>query len=171
MLSILATILSWDDAEREKAGLQKVGKGKAPPIRRKSSHKDAERSAEEEAAMNEVSDLRRRRARPGMVAVLSHAVLFESLCRVFAQRGLTRPSSSFTVAQRCRPPVSRYQVAPTLHPVLTQQLRPQHACPLPKRSAFPQNVDGLERLVIWRTWSIARHGQKSQLRPVGGHGG
>lgn len=55
MLSILATILSWDDAEREKAGLQKVGKGKAPLIRRKSSAKDVERSAEEEAAMNEVS--------------------------------------------------------------------------------------------------------------------
>jgi hypothetical protein len=55
MLSILATILSWDDGEREKAGLQKVGKGKAPPMRRKGSTKDVERSAEEEAAMNEVS--------------------------------------------------------------------------------------------------------------------
>ena len=55
MLSILSTILSWDDSEREKAGLQKVGKGKAPMIRRKSSSKVQERSAEEEAAMNEVS--------------------------------------------------------------------------------------------------------------------
>jgi hypothetical protein len=55
MLSILSTILSWDDSEREKAGLQKVGKGKAPPMRRKGSAKDVERSAEEEAAMNEVS--------------------------------------------------------------------------------------------------------------------
>jgi hypothetical protein len=55
MLSILSTILSWDDSEREKAGLQKVGKGKAPPMRRKGSTKDVERSVEEEAAMNEVS--------------------------------------------------------------------------------------------------------------------
>lgn len=55
MLSILSTILSWDDSEREKAGLQKVGKGKAPMIRRKSSNQVKERSAEEEAAMNEVS--------------------------------------------------------------------------------------------------------------------
>jgi hypothetical protein len=60
MLSLLATILSWTDAEREKAGLQRIGGGKpAPPgkmVRKGSAKKDGEeRSAEEEAAMNEVS--------------------------------------------------------------------------------------------------------------------
>lgn len=55
MLNILSTILSWDDTDREKAGLQRIG-GKAdkPKLGRKGSGK-AERSAEEEAAMNEVS--------------------------------------------------------------------------------------------------------------------
>lgn len=56
MLSLLATILSWDDAEREKAGLQRQGavgggKGKAST----GKGKEIEKSAEEEAAMNEVS--------------------------------------------------------------------------------------------------------------------
>lgn len=57
MLSLLATILSWDDAEREKAGLQRQAaagggsKGKASA----SKGKETEKSAEEEAAMNEVS--------------------------------------------------------------------------------------------------------------------
>ncbi|OXB38407.1 hypothetical protein LQV05_002773 [Cryptococcus neoformans] len=55
MLSLLATILSWDDAEREKAGLQRQGavggggKGKAST----GKGKETEKSAEEEAAMNE----------------------------------------------------------------------------------------------------------------------
>lgn len=57
MLSLLSTILSWDDAEREKAGLQRVGNagGKTVPkgAKTKGSKQD-ERSAEEEAAMNEV---------------------------------------------------------------------------------------------------------------------
>ncbi|WWC60507.1 uncharacterized protein I303_103080 [Kwoniella dejecticola CBS 10117] len=55
MLSLLSTILSWDDNEREKAGLQRKGgtnlnvesKG------RRASGKEKERTAEEEAAMNE----------------------------------------------------------------------------------------------------------------------
>lgn len=58
MLSILSTILGWDDTEREKAGLQRTGgKVPAPRIRRKASGMSPggiERTAEEEAAMNEV---------------------------------------------------------------------------------------------------------------------
>ena len=65
MLNILATILSWDDAEREKAGLQRMGTGGAgtgpgagadgrPKMGRKGSEVVEGRSAEEEAAMNEV---------------------------------------------------------------------------------------------------------------------
>lgn len=57
MLALLATILSWDDAEREKAGLQRQGAvgggGKGKTI--KGKDKESEKSAEEEAAMNEVS--------------------------------------------------------------------------------------------------------------------
>lgn len=62
MLNILATILSWDDVEREKAGLQRVGTGspasgaaagERPKMGRKGSEVEG-RSAEEEAAMNEV---------------------------------------------------------------------------------------------------------------------
>ncbi|KAE8539977.1 hypothetical protein D1P53_003915 [Cryptococcus gattii VGV] len=55
MLALLATILSWDDAEREKAGLQRQGAvgggGKGKAI--KGKDKESEKSAEEEAAMNE----------------------------------------------------------------------------------------------------------------------
>ncbi|RSH92703.1 hypothetical protein EHS25_008148 [Saitozyma podzolica] len=62
MLNLLSTILGWDDREREKAGLQRTdpkagGKGKAqankPGVARKDSQGREERSAEEEAAMNE----------------------------------------------------------------------------------------------------------------------
>ena len=52
MLSLLSTILSWDDSERERAGLQRGAK-RPPQQRRKSS---APRTAEDEAAqaaMNE----------------------------------------------------------------------------------------------------------------------
>lgn len=58
MLSLLATILSWNDAEREKAGLQRVGASGTPGKggdKGKGKGKQNERSAEEEAAMNEVS--------------------------------------------------------------------------------------------------------------------
>ena len=58
MLSLLSTILSWDDTEREKAGLQRIGIGGAAGVKspvEKSKGKRSERSAEEEAAMNEVS--------------------------------------------------------------------------------------------------------------------
>lgn len=94
MLSILATILSWDDGEREKAGLQKVGKGKAPPMRRKGSTKDVERSAEEEAAMNEVSF-------SSATMTILMIVLFESIRRVPTQRVVSGTSSSFTFASSC----------------------------------------------------------------------
>ncbi|ORY24667.1 hypothetical protein BCR39DRAFT_566528 [Naematelia encephala] len=60
MLSLLSTILSWDDAEREKAGLQRMGGSSASGTKspggknaRRESSKGKERSAEEEAAMNE----------------------------------------------------------------------------------------------------------------------
>ena len=60
MLNILATILSWDDVERDKAGLQRTGTGSGsgaggerPKVGRKGSEVEG-RSAEEEAAMNEV---------------------------------------------------------------------------------------------------------------------
>jgi hypothetical protein len=62
MLSLLSTILGWDDREREKAGLQRIDQkgakqksGAKPGMRRKDSAGREERSAEEEAAMNEVS--------------------------------------------------------------------------------------------------------------------
>lgn len=54
MLSILSTILGWDDSEREKAGLQRSAN--APKPSRRKSAAQGERSAEEEAAMNEVRD-------------------------------------------------------------------------------------------------------------------
>ncbi len=58
MLTLLSTILSWDDFEREKAGLQRVGVqgGAKSTANEKGKKKDrrGERSAEEEAAMNEV---------------------------------------------------------------------------------------------------------------------
>ena len=58
MLSLLSTILSWDDTEREKAGLQRVGNAGGKTVSKGSKGKGSkqeERSAEEEAAMNEVS--------------------------------------------------------------------------------------------------------------------
>jgi hypothetical protein len=56
MLSLLSTILQWNDIEREKAGLQRINKAKPKDKQvRRDSAKGEERSAEEEAAMNEVS--------------------------------------------------------------------------------------------------------------------
>lgn len=58
MLSLLATVLQWDDVEREKAGLQRIGGGKGEKNKtRKKSKVPDERSAEEQAAMNEVSTM------------------------------------------------------------------------------------------------------------------
>jgi len=59
MLSLLSTILSWNDVEREKAGLQRVLTVKSGTPAEKGKRKDVrgERSAEEEAAMNEVGFL------------------------------------------------------------------------------------------------------------------
>lgn len=61
MLSLLSTILSWDDNEREKAGLQRSGNtgkaGSKPASDKGKSRAKNERSAEEEAAMNEVRGL------------------------------------------------------------------------------------------------------------------
>ncbi|WVQ70985.1 hypothetical protein IAR50_000510 [Cryptococcus sp. DSM 104548] len=56
ILSLLSTILSWDDAEREKAGLQRqgaAGKSAAKSGEGKKARQETEKSAEEEAAMNE----------------------------------------------------------------------------------------------------------------------
>ncbi|WWC88099.1 uncharacterized protein L201_003003 [Kwoniella dendrophila CBS 6074] len=55
MLSLLSTILSWDDNEREKAGLQRKGVNNltVESKGRRASGKEKERTAEEEAAMNE----------------------------------------------------------------------------------------------------------------------
>ncbi|TYJ57564.1 hypothetical protein B9479_001646 [Cryptococcus floricola] len=56
ILSLLSTILSWDDTEREKAGLQRqgvTGKSGARGGEDKKKRQDTEKSAEEEAAMNE----------------------------------------------------------------------------------------------------------------------
>lgn len=57
MLQLLSTILGWDDAEREKAGLQR--QAKRPQQRRKSSSKETSQADEE---MNEVSVRGARRA-------------------------------------------------------------------------------------------------------------
>ncbi|WVW80348.1 hypothetical protein I302_102328 [Kwoniella bestiolae CBS 10118] len=79
MLSLLSTILSWDDNEREKAGLQRKGgtnlavEGKG----RKAGGKEKERTAEEEAAMNE-----------------SFSNLFVEFLLKEASQGQSRPSVS-----------------------------------------------------------------------------
>lgn len=56
MLSLLATVLQWDDTEREKAGLQRIGgkAGQKQEKKKSTSKVQDERSAEEQAAMNEV---------------------------------------------------------------------------------------------------------------------
>ncbi|ORX35429.1 hypothetical protein BD324DRAFT_582277 [Kockovaella imperatae] len=53
MLSILATILSWDDTEREKAGLQRIDKGAPRAKVEKGKARQGEKSAEDAAALNE----------------------------------------------------------------------------------------------------------------------
>lgn len=79
MLSLLSTILGWDDTEREKAGLQRSSN--APKPSRRKSSVQGERSAEEEAAMNEVSDRNDNTLT---------SVLLQPLCRVSSQRGFAR---------------------------------------------------------------------------------
>jgi hypothetical protein len=120
MLNLLSTILGWDDREREKAGLQRTdpkagGKGKAqankPGIARKDSQGREERSAEEEAAMNEVSGLGAGAGPTGLTvdphasspcAVLTrHLVLLQSVRRVPAQRSL--PRTAHSTRPRVRP--------------------------------------------------------------------
>lgn len=71
MLSLLSTILSWDDEEREKAGLQRAPKGKG---RRTSAVKEPE-----DDAMSEVS----RERSPALTPVLLQLV-----CRVPPQRSV-----------------------------------------------------------------------------------
>ncbi|WRT65903.1 uncharacterized protein IL334_002854 [Kwoniella shivajii] len=78
MLSLLSTILSWDDNEREKAGLQrKGGTNLAVETKGRKSGKEKERTAEEEAAMNE-----------------SFSNLFVEFLLKEASQGQTRPSIS-----------------------------------------------------------------------------
>ncbi|OCF56634.1 hypothetical protein L486_05487 [Kwoniella mangroviensis CBS 10435] len=79
MLSLLSTILSWDDNEREKAGLQRKG-GTNLAVEskgRRVSGKEKERTAEEEAAMNE-----------------SFSNLFVEFLLKEASQGQSRPSVS-----------------------------------------------------------------------------
>lgn len=87
MLSLLSTILSWDDAEREKAGLQRMGAtgtpSKSATSKGKGKAKQNERSAEEEAAMNEANFLV---LFPKETQSLTSAVIQQPLCRVPAQR-------------------------------------------------------------------------------------
>lgn len=87
MLSLLSTILAWDDTEREKAGLQRIGASAGSssaksPVEKKKGGRGQERSAEEEAAMNEVSSfviLRHDRH-----AFNARIVLLKSLCGISA---------------------------------------------------------------------------------------
>ena len=59
MLSILATILSWDDPERERAGLRRIDKGTvSKKVDKGKGRSQGERSAEDAAALNEVSHSR-----------------------------------------------------------------------------------------------------------------
>ena len=137
MLSILSTILSWDDSEREKAGLQKVGKGKAPPMRRKGSTKDVERSAEEEAAMNEVSPNYMTKVDLLMVVIL------KPVCRVPHERVITGASPCFPLAPTWRFAFTRCQVT-RLHIVLANELWSHNACT--RQRAPPSHVFGFEHI-------------------------
>jgi hypothetical protein len=114
MLSILSTILSWDDSEREKAGLQKVGKGKAPPMRRKGSAKDVERSAEEEAAMNEVSH----QARGGALLMI---VILKLVCRVLDERVVPGTGSRFSFSSTWGLAFTWYQISTWLYTILANE--------------------------------------------------
>jgi hypothetical protein len=114
MLSILSTILSWDDSEREKAGLQKVGKGKAPPMRRKGSAKDVERSAEEEAAMNEVSTYSSKSASL-MIVIL------KLVCRVLDERVFPGSGSRFSFSPTWRLAFTWCQIAACILTVLANE--------------------------------------------------
>lgn len=74
MLNILSTILTWDDSDREKAGLKRIGKDTdRPKMGRKGSGR-GERSVEEEAAMNEVS----------VTLIWLTVVILKPLCRILA---------------------------------------------------------------------------------------
>jgi hypothetical protein len=120
MLSILATILSWDDSEREKAGLQKVGKGKPAPMRRRST-KDVERSAEEEAAMNEVS------FSPSTVDMWLIIVILEPVCRVLAQGVFAGTGKGIAVSSSWRSPFTRGKTF-FVHIILTYEFWTNDSC-------------------------------------------
>ena len=120
MLSILATILSWDDPERERAGLRRIDKGTvSKKVDKGKGRSQGERSAEDAAALNEVSvkshyqPQKANCGRNGETLILACValVLQQSVCRVPAQRSLPRRSPSIAH------PSSRRE--PTVHCRLT----------------------------------------------------
>lgn len=108
MLSLLSTILSWDDREREKAGLQRdakksgsagsnAKKGAAAPTSSSSksgAQQPEGRSAEEQAAMNE--------AGPPVTPVtqmLTLAELLKPVCRIPAEGGFAGAASALPIRE------------------------------------------------------------------------
>ena len=158
MLSILSTILSWDDSEREKAGLQKVGKGKAPPMRRKGSAKDVERSAEEEAAMNEVSS----QSTQGNLLI---TVILKLVCRILDEGVVSGPGSRFSFSYNRRTAFAWYQVSTWLYAILSHEFRTCNAGP--GQRACPPHVLCFEFIGHGSRESTS-YWKKSELRPIRG---
>lgn len=112
MLSLLATILSWEDGEREKAGLQRSGGGGGPSkLRRKASEmnisasetKSTSKGKDKENDTGAYSEVSRvALARPGSreTKIFRFPVFLQPLCRIPLERGGPRPAK-----QRIQPNV------------------------------------------------------------------
>jgi hypothetical protein len=88
MLSLLATILSWEDGEREKAGLQRVGGGGGPSgLRRKTSDtgspaKSNAKGKEKENAPDTYNEVRLRCLRVA-TDIVTDTLAYTSVCSRF----------------------------------------------------------------------------------------
>jgi hypothetical protein len=157
MLSILSTILSWDDSEREKAGLQKVGKGKAPPMRRKGSTKDVERSAEEEAAMNEVSPY-------SFQGVMPMIVILKLVCGVLDEGIIPGSGSRFSFSPTRRLAFTWYQVS-TIFTILANKFWACNASTCQR--AYTSHVFCFQ-FIGDGSWEFTCYRQKSKLWSIRG---
>lgn len=160
MLSILSTILSWDDIEREKAGLQRSGgKVPAPKVKRRvSGQVGTERTAEEEAAMNE-----------------SFSNLFvEFLLKEASQGQPSRPVNSDGLGGvgspvRSPPPNSSY--SPSASGASTPYTRPRRLSSSSTVSAMTDRPPGLPVKGRQGSYSLAGAMQHPHRPSSGGHPG
>ena len=175
MLSLLSTILSWDDNEREKAGLQRSGAtgkaGSKPASEKGKARGKNERSAEEEAAMNEASHptCRVPHADPKSFSNLFVEFLLKEASQGQGRGSVSSPSDPSS-PMRSPPPAGAGQSnwSPTGSGANTPQVRPRGFSNSSSVSAYGQVPPPMGRNSSWglqQALSGDRAGQQVQHQP------